>query len=93
MKADTNLEWLKSDSDSEWLKEANFRFEKKIEFKESQKIALSLLRTIRSKILSKEDLRETLNVSPEVFQKILSGTFIYDENHLLLVTKFLENNK
>ena len=53
MKADINLKWLKSDNDSIWLSEANFRFENKIKFKESQKIAFSILRIIRSKNISK----------------------------------------
>lgn len=59
---------------STWLEETEQRKANKGWLKHSQKIALLVLRTLRSKKISQKDLAERLGVSPQQVNKWLKGS-------------------
>lgn len=59
--------------DSEWLGEAKYRQKNAAWLRHSQKIAISVLRTMRMKGIKQKELAVMINVSPQQINKIVKG--------------------
>ena len=74
--AETNLDRLKkivSKEPSNWSEKARGRNENGDWLEDSFKIALVVLRTLRSKEMSQKELADKMNVSPQQVNKIVKG--------------------
>ncbi len=86
-KFNNKLEQIVSLEPSQWHEDAAFRNENKVWLRRSQKVALKILRTLRSKNMSQRDLAVKMGVSAQMVNKWVKGT----ENFTFETISKLEN--
>ena len=75
---------------SHWHKESVYRIKNEGSIRESQIIAFEILRVLREKKLSQNDLAEATKIPEQKISKLLTGSTRFSKKNIELIQKILE---